>query len=170
MKKTSILIPLILVVCLIALALLVSRAIAASEQSQTEFEDKTNRADLPTSRTGDSLAIADGQADTDPMENMQPKRFQDLVPANSRDSSVTAMGSAGVNFLVIAGAFRQEINARTRIRNLREAGFSRTTLENFDRGTYAVALVDRTGSYGEATEMADRVRQAGFEVEVYRKR
>ena len=170
MKKTSLLIPIILVVCLIALALLVSRAIAVSEQGQTGLEDKAISSDLPSVQVEDPETIADGQGTNNDSLDLQGSRFQDLVPASARDSTVMANRVGSGNFLVIAGTFRQEINARTRVRKLQEAGFSHTTLENFDRGTYAVALVDHADSYREAVELADRVRSAGFEVEVYRKR
>lgn len=92
------------------------------------------------------------------------------MPADRNDRGVTSNGSGGGDFFVIAGTFRQEINARTRVRSLQNAGFRDTSLEIFDRGTYAVALVDHTDSYGEAEDLARRVRKAGFEVEVYRKR
>ncbi|WP_116106281.1 SPOR domain-containing protein [Lewinella sp. IMCC34191] len=170
MKKTSILIPLILVVCLIALALLVSQAIAASEQSQTGIEDKAISSEHPRLTPDDSLNIRDSQRMADGSSTTQNQRFQDLVPATSADDGVTSNSSNTGNFFVIAGTFRQQINARTRVRNLKSAGFDRTALEIFDRGKYAVALVDHTESYGEAAELAQRVRSAGFEVEVYRKR
>ena len=170
MKKTSILIPAILVVCLIALALLVSRAISASEQSQTRIEDRDNFANPPSTADLDSTAIAYAQDAEREESGSQAQGFQDLVPATDRDSTVTASGDRGGNFLVIAGTFRQLINARTRVRDLKEAGFSQTSLENFDRGTYAVALVDQTDTYQEARQLAERVQAADFEVKVYRRR
>ena len=170
MKKTSILIPVILVICLIALALLVSKAIANSEQSQTDLEDNIISTELPKDGSGDSAAINDGQLSTDGSESSQGQRFQDLVPATEADRNVTSNGQTSRKFLVIAGTFRQEINARTRVRNLREAGFADTSLEKFDRGTFAVALVDHSPTYDAAMDLAASVRDAGFEVKVYRKR
>ena len=170
MKKTSILIPVILVICLIALALLVSKAIANSEQSQTDLEDNIISLELPKDGAEDSGVINDGQARANGSESSQDQRFQDLVPATEADRNVTSNGETSGIFLVIAGTFRQEINARTRVRNLRDAGFTNTGVEKFDRGTYAVALVDHSSTYDDATALAERVRQAGFEVKVYRKR
>ena len=170
MKKTSILIPVILVICLIALALLVSKAIANSEQSQTDLEDNIISLELPKDGGEDSGVINDGQRDSNGLQSSQDQRFQDLVPATEADRNVTSNGETSGIFLVIAGTFRQEINARTRVRNLRDAGFTNTSLEKFDRGTYAVALVDHSPVYDEAMTLADRVRTAGFEVKVYRKR
>ena len=62
------------------------------------------------------------------------------------------------------------MNARRRVSDLMEAGFTRTEMKNFDRGTYAVALVNRSPEYAAAREIADRVRAAGFEATVYRRR
>ena len=170
MKKTSILIPVILVICLIALALLVSKAIANSEQSQTDIEDNIISMELPKDQTEDSDSINDGQEDSDGSQNTQGQRFQDLVPATDADRDVTSNDGGSGKFLVIAGTFRQEINARTRVRNLRDAGFTDTSLQKFDRGTFAVALVSHSPTYDDAIALSERVREAGFEVKVYRKR
>lgn len=170
MKKTSILIPVILVVCLIALALLVSQAIIASEHGQTTSEDITNSPDNPNGRTPDSLTIGDGQESGAIPDGTQVQGFQDLVVATRDGSGVTSTAGGAGQFLVIAGTFRQEMGARKRVSDLMEAGFTRTELKNFDRGTYAVALVSRSPSYAEAAEIAGRVRDAGFEATVYRRR
>ena len=90
--------------------------------------------------------------------------------ATGPESGVTARGDGKAEFLVIAGTFRQEMNARRRVSDLMEAGFTRTEMMNFDRGTYAVALVNRSPDYGAARKIADRVRAAGFEATVYRRR
>ena len=170
MKKTSILIPVILVICLIALALLVSKAIANSEQSQTDIEDNIISMELPKDQAEDSDSINDGQGYSDGSQNTQGQRFQDLVPATDADRDVTSNDGGSGKFLVIAGTFRQEINARTRVRNLRDAGFTDTSLQKFDRGTFAVALVSHSPTYDDAIALSERVREAGFEVKVYRKR
>ena len=170
MKKTSVLIPVILVLCLIALALLVSRAIVASKHGQTASEDSTKISDNPKVDGSHSLEITDGQVSDTSGKDLQLQRFQDLEVANGPDSGVTASGNNRAEFLVIAGTFRQEMNARRRVSDLMKAGFTRTEMKNFDRGTYAVALVNRSPQYAAAREIADRVRAAGFEATVYRRR
>ncbi len=170
MKNSSIVIPVILVLCLVALGLLVSQALSASKNDQAAPEDTSIYSELPNTSAADSPSIAEDQAPAAADTTRSGQRFSDLVPASSADSPVIAREGEAGSFLIIAGTFRQVINARTRVRDLKSAGFNDTTLENFDRGTFAVALVNRTGTYAEAEELARRVRSAGFEVEIYRKR
>ncbi|WP_116127731.1 SPOR domain-containing protein [Lewinella sp. IMCC34183] len=165
MKNSSIVVPVILVLCLVALAFLISQALEASK-NQSVPEDNGISVEPPKSSSIDSAAILESQAGNAPDAAAEDRRFSDLVPAGDRDSAVTSDGA----FLIIGGTFRQESNAHTRIRNLKQAGFANTALELFDRGTFAVALVDRTDTYGAATDLARQVRSAGFEAEVYRKR
>lgn len=73
-------------------------------------------------------------------------------------------------YLVIAGSFRQVVNADERVRALRKAGFADTRLEKFNRSTYAVALAGQSDSYSEANRLAQSVRAKGFEAEVMRRR
>jgi cell division protein FtsN len=73
-------------------------------------------------------------------------------------------------YLVIAGSFRQLANAEARVKALRRSGFAETTLEKFNRGTYAVALAGRSDRYSEAARIAERVRAAGFEARVMKRR
>lgn len=170
MKKTSVLIPVILVVCLLVLALLVSRAITASEHGQTASEDSTEIPDNPKHHPPHSLEKTDGQASDPSPATLQDQRFQDLEVVTGPKSGVTATGRESAEYLIIAGTFRQESNARRRVSDLMEAGFTRTEMKNFDRGTYAVALVNRSPDYPAARDIADRVRTAGFEATVYRRR
>ncbi|THH37738.1 SPOR domain-containing protein [Neolewinella litorea] len=171
MKNSSTIVFVILVLCLVALALLISQVVTAPSDGQTEFEDNVNYTELPKSFPIDSSASRDDQPLTADAGSSREQQFRDLVPATAADSSIaSSAGDAEGRYLVIAGTFRQVINARTRVRDLVQAGFAETELKIFDRGTYAVALVDRSNSYTEAAELAGRVRSAGFEADVYRQR
>ncbi|MBB4079639.1 hypothetical protein GGR28_002264 [Lewinella aquimaris] len=167
--KSSILVPVILIVCLLALALLISQAFTATRD--TKSQDTNTLGAKPNASGTDSATFYDIQAagETDD-EHM----FEELSPATEADSSNSSPENAAFSeegrFLVIAGTFRQVINARARVNDLKRAGFSATEMAKFDRGTYAVALVGRSHDYAEANQMAERVRTAGFEARVYRKR
>ena len=170
MKNSSIVVPVILVLCLIALGLLISQALEASKEDQTTLEDNGIYPESPKPSRTDSLAISETQAGNRLGATDKDNRFSDLVPATAADASLTSNGNDPGRYLIFGGTFRQLINARTRVRDLKEAGFTDATLERFDRGTFAVALVNRTATYTDASELAQRVRAAGFEAEVYRKR
>lgn len=170
MKSSSILVPVILIVCLLALALLISQAFASVDEREVLAKDSVNSTKSPKQSVADSATLygepTDASAESAPT-------LRDLVPVTSAESgryATTGSQGADEGYFVIAGTFRQEINARTRVRDLRQAGFSTTEVTKFDRGTYAVALVSRSGDYGPAADMAQRVRAAGFESMVYRKR
>ena len=157
--KSSVVVPVVLIVCLLALALLISQAFTATEAGDVVPQDSGTYSNSPNTVAEDTFDFTDPQTDRSAAGELVPS---DLTPA-------TEAGGDG-DYFVIAGTFRQEINARTRVRDLRQAGFSTTELSRFDRGTYAVALVDHTKDFNAADALAERVRTAGFEAKVYRKR
>jgi cell division protein FtsN len=73
-------------------------------------------------------------------------------------------------YLVIAGSFRQRAGAEQRVARLKKAGFSNSSVEKFNRGTYAVALAGQSDRFSEAKKMADKIVKAGFEAQVMRRR
>ena len=204
MRKTSILIPLILIACLAALGYLIYRAI---EDAKVEPGDGNNEivlnpddyrqnTDPETGNRPDFNLDNDRQqtdANTPPpagsLGTPTDRDIDDYFPETDdepiRPTGETASPSpatppsaqstttrppritgSGGRYLVLAGTFRQRANAESRVASLKAAGFSDTRVANFDRGTYAVALAGRSNSYGQATDMADRIRRAGFEAVV----
>lgn len=89
----------------------------------------------------------------------------DPAPATTRSEP---RGSG--RYLVIAGSFRVRDNAVDRVRALQRADFTAARVEPFNRGTFAVALAGQSDSYQDAQDLARRIRTAGFEVEVMRRR
>jgi len=73
-------------------------------------------------------------------------------------------------YLVIAGSFRKRAGAEQRVSRLKSAGFRESTVEKFNRGTYAVALAGQFNRFSEARQLADRIVKAGFEAQVMRRR
>lgn len=90
-----------------------------------------------------------------------------------RERKARAASSTSVSngrYLIIAGSFRQKINAEQRVKALRAAGFKDTRLEKFNRGTYAVALAGQTDRFSSAEKLAAEIIGAGFEAKVMRRR
>ena len=171
--KSSVIVPVILIVCLLALALLISQAFAAAKTGEVVPQDSGTYTNSPNSAPQDSFAFSDGQSSQPSGGELVPQELRAVTTDDMAEDEVrtpTADIAGEGRYFVIAGTFRQEINARTRVRDLRQAGFGDTEMSKFDRGTYAVALVSRSEDYGEASELAERVRTAGFEAKVYRKR
>jgi cell division protein FtsN len=203
MKNTSILIPIILIVCLGALIYLFSAARNAADNPSGQGgndrivlnpadysddplpEDLGEDADLepyfqevPEDEIEGERAGTSGQPASTPATG---DRFPEIseTPADTYDREAdrkpaTDLPEIAVDtdgrYLVIAGSFRQLANAEARVKALRRSGFAETTLEKFNRGTYAVALAGRSDRYSEAARIAERVRAAGFEARVMKRR
>ena len=171
--KSSVVVPVTLIVCLLALALLISQAFTAAKTGEVVPQDSGTYTNSPNPAAQDSFAFSDGQASRSSGGELVPRELRAVTTADVAEDeprAPTADLAGEGRYFVIAGTFRQVINARTRVRDLQQAGFGDTELSAFDRGTYAVALVGRSEDYGEASRLAERVRTAGFEAKVYRKR
>lgn len=111
-----------------------------------------------------TTAARTGARERDPEEDITYPDEKPTSPARIDEPSGNG------RYLVIAGSFRQRENAGERVAALRKAGFTATRSEPFNRGTYAVALAGQSDSYRTATKLADRIKAAGFEAEVLRRR
>lgn len=211
MKKTSILIPIILISCLLALGFLFYKAM----QTMPEDEPRSSRpivlnqedynngtAEEAPTDIGESAAYDasanDGFRELTPAEREEARRQSRLEEereaaaekeAREREARLDAEAAAAAReererksrearstdnpsgqYLVIAGSFRQKSNAEQRVTRLRNAGFTDTRLEKFNRGTFAVALAGQTDRFSAAERLAQRIVGAGFEAKVMRKR
>jgi cell division septation protein DedD len=130
-------------------------AAARAGSATTENNDRYNSGDTgQTNESGSSTATA--------TTTTAPK-------AASQSNGSSSASSAG-RYLVIAGSFRQLDNGKERVAALKAAGFRDTRLEKFNRGTFAVALAGQSNRYSEANRLAERVKAAGFEARVMRRR
>lgn len=203
MKNTSILIPIILIVCLGALIYLFIAAMnAADDPSDQSGNDRIvlNPADYSDDPLPDDLGedtdlepyfqevpedeIVGERTGANAGEEVVPKTG-DRLPEITETPTDTYEDDPGTDtapslpeidvdtdgrYLVIAGSFRQLANAQARVSALKRSGFPETTLEKFNRGTYAVALAGRSDRYSEAARIAEKVRAAGFEARVMKRR
>ncbi len=209
MKNTSIVIPIILIVCLSVLGFLFIKALQTVGEdrpsgnntivlNQADYADEPTPEDVGAGTDYEAIApppinAEDNEAPDNALTEMteaekQAAEREELAEAarlareeearraaNETDDNGTNNNSATEpagtgRYLVIAGSFRQRIGAEERVAKLRKAGFKDTTLERFNRGTYAVALAGQSDRYSEATKLATKIREAGFEAEVMRRR
>lgn len=73
------------------------------------------------------------------------------------------------DYLVLGGTFKYMANAKRRLGELQRAGYSQAQVVLFDRGKYAVVLVDRFGDYDSAKDLAGELKNKGYEAAVYQK-
>jgi hypothetical protein len=130
------------------------REMTAAEKRAAEREETLENERLERERQ----AAADANSNTDNRTaSTEPEAAQTNDTNNGR-------------YLVIAGSFREKLNAEERVEALISAGFKDTRLEKFNRGTFAVALAGQSDRYTEAKEMAVKIVSAGFEARVMRRR
>ncbi len=79
-----------------------------------------------------------------------------------------ALAASG-DYLVLGGTFKYMANAKRRLRELQNAGYSQAQVVLFDRGKYAVVLVNRFDDYDSAKELARELKGKGYEAAVYQK-
>jgi cell division septation protein DedD len=162
--KSSILTPLLLVLGLLLLAFVISKVFSNENRSGLVEEIV-----LPA-ETADSPPSADEPATETRYESTDtPRELRPATPPGE-DTPPSPNASPEGRYLVLAGTFQQLINARTRVRALQQAGFDQTSLEYFDRGTYAVALAGRFPTYDSAGALVEQLRQAGYEAQIMENR
>ena len=69
-------------------------------------------------------------------------------------------------YLVLAGTFKIKSNGEDHARMLRRKGYTNAKISIFDRGTYAVVLVDRFKSQSEANALVSQLKNQGIEAYV----
>ncbi|MEM9835311.1 MAG: SPOR domain-containing protein [Bacteroidota bacterium] len=205
--KLDILVPAILIVCLIALAWLLSEIFNSPEDLATvpaqqneivldpsRYTDGSTATNTPANVSNTPDALSNGETTTgqstsgsegnSPNENdftnnseetgtSSSPSFErpavapattDFISESERNAGSTATRSTGNKYLVIAGTFRQEANARQQVKRLKRAGFADAELGFTNRGAYAVALVGSSNSYRSASTLANQASSKGYQV------
>lgn len=88
------------------------------------------------------------------------------APAVNNSSSSTNSG----RYLVLAGSYRQRVNADNQVARLRKMGYNNAEVSLFDRGSYAVVLVDRFSTYGDAKRLVNELVGKGVDAIVDEKK
>ena len=96
----------------------------------------------------------------------EPEEADTETPAINREPEVISTDASLGKYLVIAGAFKIKSGAQTLARQLRNEGYTNAKSSIFDRGAFAVVLVDRFDSRSEAAALANRLKNSGTEAYV----
>ncbi len=166
----------------------------ADEQTYTDWDDEVAAAgddvDLDDDELG-SYADTDEATTTDGSSNYSADELDsgsDIAEeTSSNDDSASSNGSGGSGasesataatydntprststgkYMVIAGSYRQRTNADSQASKLRGMGYNNTEVTLFDRGTFAVVLVDRFSSYGDAKRLVNELTGKGIDAVV----
>jgi cell division protein FtsN len=87
-------------------------------------------------------------------------------PATTTETAPATTAYAEGQYMVIAGTFRQRANAERMVSRLKGMGYAQTRVELFNRGRFAVALVNRFSSLTSARQLERELEAKGIEAEV----
>lgn len=142
-------------------------------------EQVTNYADTDTDENAPSAAS--GNITTDEMDNSTTGLTEKGSETTSSGSTATTPAPApAVNnssstsnsgrYMVLAGSYRQRVNADNQVARLRKMGYNNAEVSLFDRGSYAVVLVDRFSTYGDAKRLVTELAGKGVDAIVDEKK
>ncbi len=119
---------------------------AAKGNSTTDNSSKTKPAAGTEQSASDATAEDDTEADTKPAAGTKPTTNSGTA---TTDNSAKANYSEG-KFMVLAGSFTKKALADAQVKKLNKLGYDNARVELFDRGKYAVVLVDRFDNMADA--------------------
>lgn len=124
----------------------------------------------------DSLSAGGDAYTQDRMgEDGQSGRYEDAqedayAPAAERPAATEDYPSVRRGeYMLLAGTFKYKANAEAMVQQLKKMGYSNASVQLFNRGAYAVALVDRYTSLSEARTARGELSGKGVEVFVKQK-
>ena len=88
---------------------------------------------------------------------------------NSRPASYGSADSNG-KYLVVAGTFKQEINAQTQLKKFKQMGYNNAEVGKFNKNAYASLVVERFATSAEAQRLVKSLKSKGIDCYVHKKR
>lgn len=104
-----------------------------------------------------------------PKTTSQPQTKTPSTTTDNTSRTSTASSSSTGDYLVIAGTFSQKSNAEAQVKKLVKLGYTNASAQNFDRGSFTVALVDRFATLSEAQKLEKELKAKGIDVLVKKK-
>jgi len=94
---------------------------------------------------------------------VEPEPLPDTEPSGgfTVDEETLPPNTYG-DYLVLAGSFEYKHNAESQARKLRGKGYNNAQVVLFNRGAYAVVLVDRFTDYADARALASRLETEAY--------
>lgn len=90
--------------------------------------------------------------------------------SNTNTRPSTSYSNSSGRYMVVAGSFRQKVNAEGHATKLRRMGYDEAKVSIFNRGAYASVLVDRFGDRSDANSLARELENKGIDALVITKR
>jgi len=149
--------------------------------SESETEEADDTSDETTSTEDESNGSAATDEDNAPSsseEDLEDEEDYDEGSSASENENVTKLEdikptgsySSTGKYMVIAGTFTKRGNAKNHAASLRGMGYEHANVESFDRGKYAVVLVDRFNTMSSAERLVTSLKKDGVKSYVKAKR
>ena len=128
------------------------------------YEDPTYQYNPEPDTTQETAPAAESKLPEKPVETApEPK-----TPAN--EPVEEAVPSSSGAYLVLAGSFRQRVNAEALVRRLQKKGYTEAELSLFNQGAYATVLAGRFETYAEAQTRVAALKKDGIDAYIQKKR
>ena len=143
----------------------VEGGVDAAKDAIVTAKDKTSDALASTPSIDDLVALKEEKA------KAFEEREEGQETSGNSTASVEEYGSSpdGI-YMVVAGTYRQMINAETELKKLKRLGYENATIAKFNNSTYASLIVNRFSSSAAAYKYRDALKAKGMDVYVHRKR
>ncbi|MEM1215935.1 MAG: SPOR domain-containing protein [Bacteroidota bacterium] len=122
-----------------------------------------------TDATDETYSDADEAADPAPADSAAKDFDSGGSSGSSGSTSARSYDSAAGRYMVAAGSFRVRANADRLVNKLQSMGYNNARVSLFDRGSYAVVIVDRFDSFNSAKAMVTDLAKNGVDAIVREK-
>lgn len=103
-----------------------------------------------------------GDTDTDDDDSGDEDDEGEVASSSTPTSfNNTPSGKSSGKYMVIAGTFKQKSNAQKQLQKLKDLGYTSASVEGFDKGTFAVLLVDRFDDKAKAQRLVSDLKAEG---------
>ncbi len=141
----------------------VSNTGAAIKEGGAALKEKASKY-IPTDPSINDL-VALKEAEAQEMEESESRNN-----ADSQNNVTTYNSNAAGDYLVVAGTFRQMINAEQELAKLKNKGYDNASIAKFNNSAYASLIVDRFNTSAEAKQYVKSLKSKGMDAYVHKKR
>jgi len=115
-------------------------------------------------------AIA-GTPSVDDLASLKKEQAKVFEEGNTAKDDYSPSGSTPAGeYMVVAGTYRQMLNAENELKKLKKLGYENATIAKFNKSTYASLIVDRFSSSAAAYSYKKALEGQGLDVYVHKKR
>ena len=111
--------------------------------------------------TDEGTSSTDSEPATDGTSSSADSGEDDSASPATTSGGHSSHSNAG-KYMVIAGTYMKKANAVSQVRKLKKLGFENARVELFDRGKFAIVLVDRFSTMASAERLVKDLKAEGI--------